>query len=264
MFYLPKTALSGIIRVNGVDITNSAFELRENWRHALISYYPLVNAPSNQDYTPPFIDNPSDLNKVKGSGSILIKWTPYDPNPFSYFIWQNSVQIETGLWTGQSISISHDDLQVGTHNYTCVVIDSANNSNKDMVIVSISNPTPITSSTNPPVTSSTNPPVASSTSPPVTSSTSPPVTSSTSPPSTVTSSTSPPSTATSNILPQITSNIETTTVNTTTSHITTSSLTNLPDFGYNIDKLSLIIVTGFVFLIPVLMYLKRQRVTNRQ
>jgi len=142
MFYLPLTATTGTLIVNGEDISNWTFELREDWRHALVSYYPSTNPPPNQDFTPPFIDSPPDMSIVEGARDYSIIWAPTDPNPSQYEIWKNSSQVESGQWTGQPISKSLDGLQVGTHFFTCIVFDNANNSVSDTVVVFVYAPAP--------------------------------------------------------------------------------------------------------------------------
>ncbi|MFX0123721.1 MAG: hypothetical protein ACFFAE_08770, partial [Candidatus Hodarchaeota archaeon] len=135
MFYLPKTATIGTLIVNGEDISNRAFELREDQRYALVIYYPSINPPENQDFTPPFIDSPLDMTIEEGKSGYSIIWTPSDPNPSHYNLLKNSSQIESGQWTGQPILISLDGITAGTYVFTCTVYDTANNSARDMVKV---------------------------------------------------------------------------------------------------------------------------------
>ncbi len=89
------------------------------------------------DTTPPVIDHPSDVAYDEGTTGYSITWSPYDLNPYRYTIFREHVSIKSGSWNSSSekITTSVDGLPQGTYNYTLQVLDTAQNSASDEVLV---------------------------------------------------------------------------------------------------------------------------------
>ena len=93
------------------------------------------------DITPPFISSPSDLVTTRGINDYLV-WIVTDdaPSHFEFLLMSDGSileTIETGNWTGSSISFNLGSLEVGTHTIRCVVYDQAGNFAFDEVIITI-------------------------------------------------------------------------------------------------------------------------------
>jgi parallel beta-helix repeat protein len=93
------------------------------------------------DTTPPVIDHPSDISYEEGVTGNSITWNPEDLNPSSYEISRNGTIIISGYWSGESITISIDDLESGYYFYECKVYDLYDNSITDTVIVTVTEST---------------------------------------------------------------------------------------------------------------------------
>ncbi len=89
------------------------------------------------DTTPPTINNPSDIEYIEGTTGHSITWSPYDAYPASYEVYRNGSLIESGGWSGDSITINVDGLGIGSYNYTIVVYDKSGNWAKDTVFVTV-------------------------------------------------------------------------------------------------------------------------------
>ena len=95
------------------------------------------------DTTAPTIDSPEDYSYEGGTLNHYITWNPNDPHPGWYEILRNSTIIEYDVWTGESITISIDGLNLGKYNYTIIVQDLFLQTVTDEVWVTVEGNTPI-------------------------------------------------------------------------------------------------------------------------
>ena len=96
------------------------------------------------DITPPIFDDTDDV-VIYEQGTIghNITWIPNDYNPDSYNVIMNKIEpvsrswieLDSGDWSGESISIGIDGLTVGTYAYVCTVHDLAGFSSSNTVLV---------------------------------------------------------------------------------------------------------------------------------
>ncbi|MFW9914790.1 MAG: S8 family serine peptidase [Candidatus Thorarchaeota archaeon] len=84
---------------------------------------------------PPAIDHPANITYAESTTGHNITWNPSDAYPSSYRIYVNGTMDSSGTWTGASITIDVDGLNVGVHNYTIVVYDVSGNWAGDTVWV---------------------------------------------------------------------------------------------------------------------------------
>jgi ABC-type transport system substrate-binding protein len=95
------------------------------------------------DVTPPKFDDvvttpPTVNNRVvyeQGTIGHSITWIPSEANPDGYSITLNGIDIESGGWSGNNISIGIDGLTVGRYAYVCTVDDLAGFSSSNTVLV---------------------------------------------------------------------------------------------------------------------------------
>ncbi|MFW9964355.1 MAG: hypothetical protein ACFFCX_12365 [Candidatus Sifarchaeia archaeon] len=89
------------------------------------------------DGSAPTVDSPSDVIYDEGDTGYNINWNPVDAHPLSYEIYREGILIASGLWNSSSetISLSVDDHQVGSYNYTIRVLDIGGSSVSDTVFV---------------------------------------------------------------------------------------------------------------------------------
>ncbi len=85
----------------------------------------------------PTIDNPADVSYEVGSTGHSITWHPYDNNPKSYSVTRNGVEVDSGAWSGESITVNIDDLAYGNYEYICHVYDDNDDSAADTVHVTV-------------------------------------------------------------------------------------------------------------------------------
>ncbi len=73
--------------------------------------------------TPPSITGPPDFDFDYGETGYSILWSASDPNPANYIVFCNNSVYDQSIWISTIIvSLSlHGDLEVGIHNFTCVV-----------------------------------------------------------------------------------------------------------------------------------------------
>ncbi len=107
--------------------------------------------PTPTDEEPPKIDSPTDIQYEEDMTGNTIQWNPADANPCSYEILRNGSALESGSWSGESISISVDGLSAALYNYCIVVHDTFGNWAQDSVWVNV---TPKLVDTVPPTLSS--------------------------------------------------------------------------------------------------------------
>jgi len=94
------------------------------------------------DITPPIFDDTDDV-VIYEQGTIghNITWIPNDYNPDSYNVIMNKIdsgswiELDSGSWSGENISIGIDGLTVGTYAYVCTVHDLAGFSSSNTVLV---------------------------------------------------------------------------------------------------------------------------------
>jgi len=102
--------------------------------------------------TPPELSAPEDIAYEEGARGQVINWTVEDRNPETYVLYNNSVQMDSGLWMNGTITWNVDGLALGTYNITLVARDLFNNSASDTVWVTVTTPTPdITTPETPPL-----------------------------------------------------------------------------------------------------------------
>jgi len=94
----------------------------------------------------PIIDSPADFQHNELDTGYLITWDPSDLHPISYIIYLEGASLKSGAWniSSETITISVDGLELGSHNYTIVVIDAGSNTATDTVFITVvdgSNPT---------------------------------------------------------------------------------------------------------------------------
>ncbi|MBD3408222.1 MAG: hypothetical protein GF411_19020 [Candidatus Lokiarchaeota archaeon] len=92
---------------------------------------------SVHDTTAPTITSPNDCSYEYGVTGNELLWTPEDLNPDSYAILRNGSVIRSGDWTGSTISLNVDGLNVGVYNYTVIVYDESENWISDTIMVSV-------------------------------------------------------------------------------------------------------------------------------
>ncbi|MFW9786562.1 MAG: hypothetical protein ACFFE1_02700 [Candidatus Thorarchaeota archaeon] len=93
------------------------------------------------DGTPPLVDHPADIDYPDGDSGYSITWSPSDLHPVSYQILREGVQVKSGTWNSSSetMTISVDELFIGSYNYTIVLLDIGGNVVTDEVIVTVYN-----------------------------------------------------------------------------------------------------------------------------
>jgi len=93
------------------------------------------------DVTVPTIDTSPDVEYVIGMVNQWITWTVYDLHPNNYTIFLNDSILIQDDWYDLSITINIDGLEVGTYNYTVLLVDSSGNANTDTVLVFVNQDT---------------------------------------------------------------------------------------------------------------------------
>ncbi|MFX0064876.1 MAG: SBBP repeat-containing protein, partial [Candidatus Hermodarchaeota archaeon] len=89
------------------------------------------------DCTPPSIEPPDDLTYKNGTTGHNITWQPTDAHPQNFTLYQNDTPIQNGTWDGSALSFNVDGLDVGTYNYTLLVLDEAGNTATATVWVTV-------------------------------------------------------------------------------------------------------------------------------
>ncbi|TFG06134.1 hypothetical protein EU538_10670 [Candidatus Thorarchaeota archaeon] len=92
---------------------------------------------TRKSFVPPEIKSPPDAIITAGSTNRTISWNCTDSDPFSYAVFRNGSLMAQNEWTGGVIEISLDDLEVGVHNFTCVVEDEVGLISSDTVWVRV-------------------------------------------------------------------------------------------------------------------------------
>ena len=89
------------------------------------------------DTTPPAVSSPADIKYVEGTVDHNISWVVADLNPGTYTIYNNSVQVASGVWTNGSITCNVDNLSMGTYSFTIFVYDEFDKYVTDTVVVTV-------------------------------------------------------------------------------------------------------------------------------
>ncbi|MFW9926830.1 MAG: NosD domain-containing protein [Candidatus Thorarchaeota archaeon] len=85
----------------------------------------------------PIVDDTGDLVYTQGTTGHVIIWDAYSTHPFSYEIYKDGILHTSVPWNGGLISINVDGLSVGEYNFTLVVIDDADQTASDTVMVTV-------------------------------------------------------------------------------------------------------------------------------
>ncbi len=89
----------------------------------------------------PTIDTPDDRVIESGSVGEDIIWMPYSDRPYTYDIWIDWELYEERTWDGGIITVSLDDLDVGTYEIFVRAIDTAGYAGTDLVLVIVEDTT---------------------------------------------------------------------------------------------------------------------------
>lgn len=90
------------------------------------------------DDTSPMITSPADIVYYENATGYNITWVLDDLHPESYEVTLDGVTIQSGIWnSGSEVEVSADTLSVGTHVFTIIVFDVANNLFLDTVSVTV-------------------------------------------------------------------------------------------------------------------------------
>ncbi|MCE7735381.1 MAG: ABC transporter substrate-binding protein [Candidatus Heimdallarchaeota archaeon] len=82
--------------------------------------------------------SPSDITFVEGSGSKTISWRVDGSHPDHYEIYQNGNLVESDGWnSGQLVTLSLDNIQVGNHEFIILLFDTFGNPLEDSVDVTV-------------------------------------------------------------------------------------------------------------------------------
>jgi parallel beta-helix repeat protein len=89
------------------------------------------------DNSPPLIEGPGPLQIEVDAVGSEVSWNVFDTTPSTYTILLNETPVDTGGWSGgwYVIGYSTDDLDLGAHNITLLVIDLGGRISHDTVIV---------------------------------------------------------------------------------------------------------------------------------
>jgi hypothetical protein len=112
------------------NITVVAFDVAGNSKSHTVVF-------SFVDTTNPTISSPEDISFDEGSTGEKINWTGNDLLPSEYVIYQDEVEVSSGLWNSSSDTISYslDGLAAGSYTFKIVLTDTSGNSIEDSVNV---------------------------------------------------------------------------------------------------------------------------------
>lgn len=88
------------------------------------------------DTTPPSLSEPLDQTVSQGV-PVTIQWTIDELYPGTYTAYMNGSSHETGSWTGNSLSLSFQNLEPALYNITVVCVDAYGNSASDTVWIQV-------------------------------------------------------------------------------------------------------------------------------
>jgi hypothetical protein len=92
-----------------------------------------------EDTKPPVLSSPDDISfTVNNLGPFEINWSISDDFNGTYNILRDGVNIQSGSWnSSEYITTEVTFLDVGSYNFTLVVVDFSGNMNSDMVSVDV-------------------------------------------------------------------------------------------------------------------------------
>lgn len=123
------------IDVNGLTSGNYNFTLYVNdtsGKSSIDTVYVNVH-----DSTSPDINHPGDIGYELGAIGNEFAWTATDLDLASYTVYQDGSVIDSGPYSGQTLTIDVDGLSVGEYNFTVKISDGSGNSITDTVIITV-------------------------------------------------------------------------------------------------------------------------------
>ena len=101
-----------------------------NFDTVIVTIYHETESPTIEQY--------NDFSFLLGTTGHNLTWNPKDPNPSVYYLYKDGILVESNSWTNTTqIYVNLDSLNYGTYNYTLIIRDIYNNSNFDIVIITI-------------------------------------------------------------------------------------------------------------------------------
>ena len=85
----------------------------------------------------PYVSDEIDFEYLEGTTGNTISWDVSDMNPSHYYIYRDSVEIDSGDFDSGVISIDVDGLAVGSYIYQIIIYDFAGNSAEDTLTVTV-------------------------------------------------------------------------------------------------------------------------------
>jgi hypothetical protein len=101
------------------------------------NYGSVSNSPSRTTRGSLTIDRPSNITYVFGATGNAITWHPTSEMPDYYTISVNEGMPTSHSWDGGAITFNVDGFSVGTHNVTCMVVDTFARAVSSMVKVTV-------------------------------------------------------------------------------------------------------------------------------
>ncbi|MGY5872757.1 MAG: NosD domain-containing protein [Candidatus Thorarchaeota archaeon] len=92
------------------------------------------------DSVPPTVSSLGDFEYEMGTTGHKITWTLNDVHPGQFVFLRNGIEIVSGSWSGDNLTLNIDGLSVGVHTYTIRVYDTSGNTGSDTVIVTVTGP----------------------------------------------------------------------------------------------------------------------------
>ena len=93
---------------------------------------------SSIDFPDPFVSDFADFAYAEGDTGNTISWVATDMFPATYVIYNNSVEVDSGIWNSVTpIGINVDGLTAGTYVFLIVVSDRVGNTAQDTVTVTV-------------------------------------------------------------------------------------------------------------------------------
>jgi len=134
-----------------------------SYNYTLVVYDTSGNSVSNSivvsvvDTTDPTLSSPDDVQFKYGDLGYNLTWTLIDVNPLIYEIFMDLTLVSSGTWnsSGETVTVSLDEIPEGIHYLTIYVNDLAGNEASDMIIVTVlpDGTTTDTTTTSPPADS---------------------------------------------------------------------------------------------------------------
>ena len=99
------------------------------------------------DSVSPTVSSLGDIEYLMGTSGHNINWTLNDAHPNQFVVFRNGIEIVSGSWGGNTLTLNIDGLSVGVFSYTIRVYDTTGNTNSDTVIVTVTGPAVTTTET---------------------------------------------------------------------------------------------------------------------